>query len=72
MTPAQCKMARAGLGWSVQKLGQLTGVTPNTVSRYENGKDGYQSTVDKLKNALEVGGARFKGGCCVCLGEPES
>jgi len=63
-------MARAALGWSVQKLGELACVTPNTVSRYENGKDAYTSTADKLKAALEGSGKiRFEGDSCVCFVE---
>jgi len=55
-------MARAGLGWSVKKLGEVASVTPNTVSRYENGKDSYVSTSDKLQKALESSlRVRFEG-----------
>lgn len=62
MNYTQCKMARAGLGWSVKKLGEVAKVTPNTVSRYENGKDSYVSTSDKLRKALESSGkVRFEG-----------
>lgn len=40
----------------------MANVTPNTVSRYENGKDSYVSTADKLKKALESSGkVRFEG-----------
>lgn len=68
MTPTQCKMARAALGWSVQKLGEKAGTTPNTVSRFENGKDSYTSTANKLREALEGSGkVRFDGDSCVCL-----
>jgi len=62
MNSTQCKMARAGLGWSVKKLGEAANVTPNTVSRYENGKDSYISTSDKLQKALESSlRVRFEG-----------
>jgi len=61
-------MARAALGWSVQKLGEQAGTTPNTVSRFENGKDAYTSTATKLKDAIENSGKiRFDGDSCVCL-----
>ncbi len=63
-------MARAALGWSVQKLGELTGMTPNTVSRFENGKDAYTSTAKKLEDALlNSGRIRFDGDCCVCCSD---
>lgn len=62
MNSVQCKMARAGLGWSVRKLGEMANVTPNTVSRYENGKDAYTSTANKLRKALESSSrVRFEG-----------
>ena len=53
MNYIQCKMARAGLGWSVKKLGEMANVTLNAVSRYENNKDAYTSTANKLRKALE-------------------
>ncbi len=62
MNYIQCKMARAGLGWSVKKLGEIANVTPNTVSRYENNKDAYTSTANKLRKALESSNrVRFEG-----------
>lgn len=69
MTPEQCKMARAGLGWSVQRLGEQAGTTPNTVSRFENGRgDAFTSTANKFKAALESSGKiKFEGEHCVCL-----
>lgn len=59
MTPAQLRMARAGLRISVRELADLAGVTANTVSRYENGKDAMASTVQSMKRALELAGAVF-------------
>jgi len=62
MNSIQCKMARAALGWSVRELGKAANVTGNTVSRFENGKDAYVSTSDKLQKALESSGTvRFEG-----------
>lgn len=70
MLPVQCKMARAALGWSVRELGERADVMPNTVSRFENGKDAYTSTAAKLETALLASGQiELTGDCCVCFKE---
>ena len=52
---------------TVKGRGQA-GTTPNTVSRFENGRDAYTSTATKLKEAIENSGkVRFDGDSCVCL-----
>lgn len=62
MSPVQCKMARAAVGWSVVRLSQLAGVNKNTVVNFENGKDAYASTANKLHDAfLQTGLIRFEG-----------
>lgn len=72
MTPMQCKMARAVTGWSIKDLAEACSVSPNTVYRYENGKDAYTSTATKLREALEGSGkVRFEGEYCVCVVEGE-
>jgi transcriptional regulator with XRE-family HTH domain len=52
-------MARAALGWGVRDLAAKSGVTANTVTRIENGADSKQSTIDKLRRALEEAGIEF-------------
>lgn len=70
MNPTQCKMARAALGWSVLELASKAGVNKNTVVNFENGKDAYTSTVDRLVSAFEqTGRISFGEGGCVCAGE---
>jgi transcriptional regulator with XRE-family HTH domain len=59
MKPVQLKMARAAIGWGVRDLAKKAGVTANTVTRIENGADAKQSTIDKLRQALEVAGVEF-------------
>lgn len=68
MTPEQCRMARAALKWSTSKLAEKAGVTTTTVNRFENGKDSYTSTNNKLEQAL-LGSEkiRFEGESCVCV-----
>ncbi len=62
MTPTQCKMARAATGLSIRELAEACSVSPNTVYRFENGKDSYASTSKKLQDALEATGRiRFEG-----------
>jgi transcriptional regulator with XRE-family HTH domain len=52
-------MARAALGWGVRELAEKAGLTANTVTRIENGADARQSTMDRLKSALEAAGIVF-------------
>lgn len=52
-------MARAALRLGVRELADLAGVTPNTVSRFENGGDALASTLDRLQSALEEAGVVF-------------
>ena len=59
MKPVQLKMARAAVGWGVRELAEKAGVTANTVTRIENGADAKQSTINRLKDALETAGVEF-------------
>lgn len=62
MNAVQLRMARAALGWGVRELGSNAGVTANTVTRIENGADAKQSTIDRLRRALEAAGVEFTNG----------
>ena len=55
----QIKMARAALGITVRELAAMAGVNKMTVSRLESGREGFQSTLDKLQKALEEAGIIF-------------
>jgi transcriptional regulator with XRE-family HTH domain len=59
MKAIQLRMARAAVGWGVRQLAEKAGVTANTVTRIENGADAKQSTIDRLKSALEAAGVEF-------------
>jgi len=59
LTPAQVKMARAALGWSVRDLGERVGVAGNTVSRFENGTDSRSSTLRNIQRVFEDAGIEF-------------
>ena len=55
----QVRMGRAAVGWSVRELARIAGVTPNTISRIENGGDALASTLERLQTALENAGVIF-------------
>ncbi len=55
----QVRMARAALGWSVRELANKADMTPNTVSRIENGGDALASTLEKIRNVLGEAGVIF-------------
>jgi transcriptional regulator with XRE-family HTH domain len=59
MKSVQLKMARTAVGWGVRELAKKAGVTANTVTRIENGADAKQSTIDRLRQALEAAGVEF-------------
>jgi transcriptional regulator with XRE-family HTH domain len=61
--PAQVRMARAALNWSLAELAQAAGVHRNTVSNFERGK--YSGDPEKLaaiQHALEKAGIEFTNG----------
>jgi transcriptional regulator with XRE-family HTH domain len=62
MKPVQLRMARAAVGWGVRELAKKAGVTANTVTRIENGADAKQSTINRLRSALEAAGVEFTNG----------
>lgn len=62
ITPQQMRMARAGLGWNLGELAARAEVNPNTISRYESGKDLLASKLRRLEEALRAAGATFSDG----------
>jgi len=59
MTRLQLRMARTALGWGVRDLADKAGVSPNTVSRFENGAGARVDTVVHLQEVLERAGVIF-------------
>lgn len=60
ISPAQIRMARAGLGLSVRVLAERSGVADSTIHRFEAGRGGMQTgTLERLQTALEADGATF-------------
>ena len=63
MTPAQCRAARALLGWSQDELGRNTGISRSSVAQFElELRRGSRWMRDKIKLALEDAGIEFTNG----------
>lgn len=62
MNPAQCRMARAGLGLTVAALGNLAGVRIMTISKFERGGRILPETVEALRACLVAQGVEFING----------
>jgi transcriptional regulator with XRE-family HTH domain len=56
MLPVQCRMARAALGLSLNKLAVAARVAPRTIVRFERGEKIRPSTVTSLRQVLEAAG----------------
>jgi transcriptional regulator with XRE-family HTH domain len=59
VTRLQIRLARTALGWGVRELAAQAGVSPTTVSRYENGAHTRADTVAALQDVLERAGIVF-------------
>jgi transcriptional regulator with XRE-family HTH domain len=59
ITRVQIRMARAALGWGVRDLANRAGVSPNTVSRFENGAGARVDTLGQIQYVLERAGIMF-------------
>lgn len=60
LTPAQCRMARAALQWSVNEAGAAAGVSYRTIVRLENEQRDIQpDKVTVIRRAFEAAGVRF-------------
>ncbi len=67
-------MARGALKLSVRGLADIANISHDTIVRFERGDDLKQSTVDKIRSALEKAGVEFidenGGGVGVRLKKP--
>jgi len=59
MNAAQCKMARAALGFGVRELASRAEVSTQTVTRFERGEALKAATVERLQTVLEACGIEF-------------
>ena len=69
-------MARAALGWGVRDLARKAGLSPTTVTRFENGAHTRVDTLGQMQEVLERAGILFiaadeNGGPGVRLREPK-
>src|SRR5262245_50855715 len=75
MNSTKLRMDRNTDARGVRELAEKAGVTPNTVTRIENGADAKQSTINKLRSTLEAAGVEFidenGGGPGVRLRKPQ-
>lgn len=63
MNVAQCKMARAGLGWSIDDLAAAVGtISRRTVAKFESGGSVSGGTVEALRQCLAAHGVEFING----------
>jgi transcriptional regulator with XRE-family HTH domain len=61
--PAQVRMARAALNWSLNDLATASGVHRNTISNFETGKyGGSEDALTAIQRALEAEGVGFTNG----------
>jgi DNA-binding XRE family transcriptional regulator len=59
MDATQCRMARAGLGWTLDDLAEASEVNRRTILNFENDGPASQSSLDKLRSAFEGEGVVF-------------
>jgi predicted KAP-like P-loop ATPase len=63
LTPAQCRAARALLGWSQARLARQSGVATSTVADFERGqRSPVQNNLDAMKQSLEAAGVTLLPG----------
>jgi transcriptional regulator with XRE-family HTH domain len=73
MNVIQCRMARAGLGLTLDDLAAASGVARRTIAKFENGGNVLPEKVEALRAALVAAGAEFiNGGKSVGVRVPRS
>jgi transcriptional regulator with XRE-family HTH domain len=56
LTPAQVRMARAALEWTIEELARRAGLTAKTIHHYERGGNATIDTLTKIKAAFDAAG----------------
>ena len=59
VSPAQIRMACAGLGWNWDDLARAAKVSRDTIARLLRGEELREATADAIRSALEKGGVSF-------------
>lgn len=76
MDAVQLKMARVALGLTTRQAAEACGVSHGTITRIEAGEALKDSTVQKVRTALEAAGVQFiepnGGGRGVSLRDPDA
>lgn len=62
MNVKQCRMARAGLGWSLDDLARESQVARRTIARFEAGERVKPETVETLRGTFVRAGVEFVNG----------
>lgn len=63
VSPAQCRAARALIGWSQDQLATASKVAKATIANFEAGKRApYDRTLDDIRSSLEAAGVEFSNG----------
>jgi transcriptional regulator with XRE-family HTH domain len=62
MSASQCRMARAGIGWTVRELAAAAKMSADTIVRFETGQTLRPRTVDAIRATLEAAGVEFTNG----------
>lgn len=75
MSAAQCRAARAIIGWSQEQLAESARVAKKTLADFETGnRSPYPRTLEAIRAALEAAGVQFiaenGGGPGVRLAKP--
>jgi transcriptional regulator with XRE-family HTH domain len=56
LTRDQVRLARTALHWTIKDLAKAAGITPQTVTRFENGGNITIATLEKIQAAIEHAG----------------
>lgn len=62
LTPPACKAARALMGWGVRELGAKCGISPDSVSQFENGRPMRETNKAKIVEVFEAHGVEILNG----------
>lgn len=62
ITSDQCRMARAVPNWTLSDLSIRTGVSVETLGRFERSGNAYPATLSAVREAFEAVSLRFLGG----------
>jgi transcriptional regulator with XRE-family HTH domain len=62
MNVTQCRMARAGLNWSLDDLAKHSGVGRRTIAKFETGGSILPEKVEALRQCFVAAGVEFING----------